>query len=155
MRNTTGDTQSSSSTATWNMTGPCTVQNARCLAVAQRAFGLFIAALAYSAIAVSFAFRIALFLLMRRTSLLDTNQRLLRASGIIRASITLFRKRRKILSCDSPGRSSTLICFPFTILRNSLTNQTASSIVADKPGRATLWPGCVDKRVNRVKFVRG
>jgi len=46
---------------------------------------------------------------MRRTSLFDVNQRFCLTMGRMRASATALRKRFSRLSCDSPGRRSTLI----------------------------------------------
>lgn len=55
------------------------------------------------------ALRIAFCRLMRLISLFDVNHRFWRTMGRILASATDLRKRRSRLSCDSPGRSSTLI----------------------------------------------
>jgi len=68
---------------------------------------------------------------MRRTSLLDVNQRFWRTIGRMRASATDFRKRRIRLSWDSPGLNSTLIeLTPFEMSMQFGQNKPASPFLS-------------------------
>src|SRR5574341_1951044 len=75
--------------------------------------------------------RMAFFFSMRRTSLLDTNQRLLRSCVRMPLRMTFFLKRLSSCSCDSFGRSVTEVIRSHLLATKS---PTRAGVLPSRPG---------------------
>src|SRR6185436_19216593 len=87
--------------------------------------------------------RMAFFFSMRRTSLLETNQRLLRSWLSRPLRITFFLKRLKSCSCDSLGRKLTDV-MKFTSSRDAVSGEVGEKSAEQKsdarPASTILLP---------------
>src|SRR5216683_3044912 len=93
--------------------------------------------------------RMAFFFSIRRTSLFDTNQRLLRNWLSSPLRITFFLKRLKSCSCDSFGRKVT------DVMKNHLLAAVKSRPGPRQQSDAHRAPAVIELRREQAKFTLG